>query len=122
MMLIGGFGMFPDPKFFWGAFTMVAVGMTLVAIDAIRQPFSRLQKTVILAVLGLVLMAVLRFMVLVPAELSIMIHYSPDPHASGDESLGIRWRPEFGQLEVTISNHSPRDFTDLDIVLTPNRI
>jgi len=101
---------------FWVGVAFVYGALFWLGADWWKLSRTKRRRYIGTAVTGLV-MAVLGYLVFRPAPLLAIVEIVGSEYSAGQVAGGITWGPGLGDLRVTLSNESDRDYNDLDIVL-----
>lgn len=121
--LLGGIMLTQSPSLFPFCVLLVYFGLAVIAFDLLIDPFFEgLKRGWKVAVVGIVIGAFVGFtwfIVLKKSPLQIAAFMTDADYPKGSVIAGIQWRPEFTEVQVSITNGSPDAYDDLNIVLRP---
>lgn len=109
-----------EPRFFWLCALGIYFGLVWLLVDLCLQRFSRAAKisgsTVILTIISFFSVE------WVFREHPIDVHsdFSSNDQLTDSVFGGIKWRPEYSKLTVTIGNFSARHYSDIDLLVRPS--
>lgn len=121
--VLGGVVLTQTPEFFHYSVGLVYIGIVLIGLDLYFEPFFERLKLYAKIAIGLIFVIVVagfsKAVVFVKSPLDVSAFMTDAEYPAGEVIAGIKWRPEFTELQVRISNPSGRPYDDLNIVIRP---
>ena len=119
-ILLGGAGMVLT-GFFWCAAIFIYLGLGVALFDIwiaedLPKWASGLFSVLVIALLGLFTAGIVMY----PPSLEIVVHAADGDYSTGQNIDGIDWKPGYSELRVALTNHSDRDYDNLDMRLRPD--
>jgi hypothetical protein len=120
-LLIGGASMMQQPEYYWLAVSLVYIGLTALALDAFFEKWRKVwMRWLAITAVILIILAFSWIWVFVEAPIDVVAmainaEYPPDYSVGG-----IKWRPEFTELNVEVHNPTSRSYYDLDLLVRTN--
>jgi hypothetical protein len=125
-LAISGLGISIMNQMFWIGVILFYVGAALFAVDVAHEDFFvRLPKSLKVTV-GTAIVACVTVIswlwIFVPAPISLWVSANTSTYGTGTVFHGIRWRPEYSEMNMVFSNDSGTDYSDLDIQVSTDAV
>lgn len=119
--VLSGVGAMTFPAFFWVGVGVLHLAGCLWIVDLVSE--RGLSKATKLAI-GLVVCALLgsfdKWVVFYPPQIEVVAHAEDGNYKDGQDIDGITWKPGYSELRVAITNHSNRDYENVDMRILPD--
>jgi hypothetical protein len=106
--------------FFWFGAVLIYLAAALWIADICVENLSHPNKGILIAVVLLAAGLFTKFVVLFSPQLEVVAHSDRGDYKAGEVIDGISWKPGYSELRVAITNHSGRDYENLDMQILPD--
>jgi hypothetical protein len=120
LSLLGLGGTFPFPQFYWYGVGAFYLGLFALSVGVLLENWGVRWRLVTCGVwLSFAILVSLKAVfVSAPLEIESFAHIGD--YADGVDVYGIKWEPGMSELRLVISNHTARDYDDVDINFVPD--
>jgi hypothetical protein len=120
-VILGLAALMQGPEYFWWFAGLICAAFALIAIDIFFESWPRRGiRWIGFPAMSLAAAAFSFFVVFADVPLQIQATFSNARYADGVVIGGIKWRPDYAEMTVEITNPTTKNYDDIAILLRPD--